>query len=770
MKHILLYLTVLMPVLIHSQVITVKQDGSGDYSSIQQAIDAAADADTVLVWPGTYQENIDYAGKNITVGSLNLTTGEQQYISQTIIDGNQNGSCVKVHSGENNAILHGFTLINGSGTNTSSSHFAGGGVYLFDSYCSVINCILKDNRVATGGGGILCNTATVFISGSTIKNNHAMVVGGGICVISGGTVLFDTEYLSNLYLNYAERGNDFHKTIECQTQHIYVDTFTVLNPDEHFISSIDELGYQNGDVTFTANHGKTSPVDQDVYVSPQGSDENDGLSPGEPLKTIAFALNKILPDSSGPLNTIHVGNGTYSPSITGEKYPLNMRGYIRIEGEEQDSTILDAEDISYIFRGNNVTKNYSIKNFTFSNGNGNLSFSTGFMRMYKNNDNVTLDNITFLNGKGNIASALNVNNCNNALFQNLVFKENNGGKAFRMGSGILGIEPFPFEKDTNYIYNCSFLLNTNTDPDPYQGVGGGLHIDGLISTPDSLTCYIINCEFSENNNISYPPYKTSVALGVTDGSEVYLVNSTIGNNSTTNPYGAAIGLTYHSSLAIYNSILYSDDPREIYIASDEQWEDCSLEIYNSLIEGGESGIKVYHPEWHTLYYDSTNIDADPLWANTGYYPYMLSYGSPCINTGTLDLPEHIELPETDLAGNPRVYDGQIDMGAYEYGPWVGVDYRKPKAKGQQLKASPNPFHHETRIRYQSKEKGKQSIFVYDINGNDVATLMDITGQPGQGEIIWDGRNDYGRMLPAGVYVVEFVVNDESRGSVKVVKK
>ncbi|MCF8398582.1 MAG: hypothetical protein K9G58_10455 [Bacteroidales bacterium] len=176
------------------------------------------------------------------------------------------------------------------------------------------------------------------------------------------------------------------------------------------------------------------------------------------------------------------------------------------------------------------------------------------------------------------------------------------------------------------------------------------------------------------------------------------------------------------------------------------------------------------PQLRHSTYDPTNIDADPLWANTGYYPYMLSYGSPCINTGTLDLPEHIELPETDLAGNPRVYDGQIDMGAYEFGPWVGVDYQKPKAKGQQPKANPNPFQHEIRIQYNSKEKGKQSIFVYDINGNKVATLMDITGQPGRGEIIWDGKNNYGRMLPFGVYVVELVVNEESKGSVKVVKK
>ncbi|MCF8229551.1 MAG: hypothetical protein K9J24_11435, partial [Bacteroidales bacterium] len=104
------------------------------------------------------------------------------------------------------------------------------------------------------------------------------------------------------------------------------------------------------------------------------------------------------------------------------------------------------------------------------------------------------------------------------------------------------------------------------------------------------------------------------------------------------------------------------------------------------------------------------------------------------------------------------------------GPWVGVDYRPPAPPKPQLSASPNPFYHETRIRYQSKEKGKQNIFVYDINGNKAATLMDITGQPGRGEIIWDGRNDYGRLLPAGVYVLELLVNDESKGSVEVLKK
>ncbi len=43
--------------------------------------------DTVLVHPGVYRENINFNGKNITVGSLFVTTGDEDYILQTVIDG-----------------------------------------------------------------------------------------------------------------------------------------------------------------------------------------------------------------------------------------------------------------------------------------------------------------------------------------------------------------------------------------------------------------------------------------------------------------------------------------------------------------------------------------------------------------------------------------------------------------------------------------------------------------------------------------------------------
>ena len=57
-----------------------------DFATIQAAIDYSIDGDSILVSAGTYYENINFNGKNISV------IGEDR--ETTIIDGDQNGATV----------------------------------------------------------------------------------------------------------------------------------------------------------------------------------------------------------------------------------------------------------------------------------------------------------------------------------------------------------------------------------------------------------------------------------------------------------------------------------------------------------------------------------------------------------------------------------------------------------------------------------------------------------------------------------------------------
>src|SRR5258708_7411001 len=99
-----------------------------DQPTIQSAINAAVNGDTVQVAPGTYVENINFLGKAITVAGDQTTLGAQT----TIIDGNHNGPVVTFVSGEGpQSVLTGFTIRNGSAQ--FGGVYDGGGIQIGNS-------------------------------------------------------------------------------------------------------------------------------------------------------------------------------------------------------------------------------------------------------------------------------------------------------------------------------------------------------------------------------------------------------------------------------------------------------------------------------------------------------------------------------------------------------------------------------------------------------------------------------------------------------------
>jgi len=168
-----------------------------DQPTIQLAINAAQNGDTVLVAPGTYTENIDFMGKAITVASSGGA-------AVTAIDGGGLGRVVTFQTAEGpTSVLSGFTITHGFNS------FSGAGVEVAGASPTIQNNVITANQACSGAGMELDGGAAV-VRNNTISNNVQVGctggLGGGIYAHSAGTAQILNNLITGNQMNNSGSG------------------------------------------------------------------------------------------------------------------------------------------------------------------------------------------------------------------------------------------------------------------------------------------------------------------------------------------------------------------------------------------------------------------------------------------------------------------------------------------------------------------------------------------------------------------------------------
>jgi parallel beta-helix repeat protein len=290
-----------------------------------------------------------------------------------------------------------------------------------------------------------------------------------------------------------------------------------------------------------------------------------------------------------------------------------------------------------------------VENNIFRN---NQAFKGGAIHLYYSNatlrNNQIVDNkannyptvrSSALTGGGIYISAYSAPTITNNLIQNNLALYKGGGITISSNSNVL-------------IANNFFIGNNSMD-------GGGIFADAGPAK------FIFNNVLAKNKAVQY-----GGAIYLDYSSESQLINNTIVAN-TSGRSGGGLYLR-NVNAAITNTVIYSntapDGPQVAIINEVANWVPkfrfCTIE---KGIQGISNGKDIVY---------LNNIDVSPLFRNPDGNNFSLLAKSGMIDTGTLDPSiikspwqdtdgEVIAFPGMDIAGNPRVHNNFIDIGAFE---------------------------------------------------------------------------------------------------------
>ncbi len=204
----------------------------------------------------------------------------------------------------------------------------------------------------------------------------------------------------------------------------------------------------------------------------------------------------------------------------------------------------------------------------------------------------------------------------------------------------------------------------------------------------------------------------------------------------------------------------------------------TVTLNNCAIKGGETSYLDQDPEHNSITFnnciDIAGYTLPELFTyedSTDFMSYQLAPDSPLIDAGIV-LPNN-HFPEKDILGHNRIWGDQIDIGPFEYGSLGNEDETNeeiPPLKDMEIKNYPNPFkpgngkgNTGTTIAFKIPELAEVTIDIFNIKGQKVSRIKDVTMMKGEHKVRWSGFNENHRKVSSGIYFCTIKVDGKLLG-------
>lgn len=752
-----------------STVVTTEKDVIDDSDgliSIREAISYASDGDTVTFDESLSRKTILLAGTELSVNKSLVVDASD--IGGITIDGNDLSRvlCVNVQDGNGTVELKSLTMKNGHAylqngggiySNFSSLKMTdcivtenaatlGGGIHCYGGTATITSCAISGNSADDSGGGILIESnGIITVTNSTIFGNSATDCAGGIykelgslvtvtsSTISGNSAGFGggifTDYgvlsITNsiVALNYANEGNDIYGNPTFSGNNLIgIDPGFVVSPIfvEGKISNLEELDLSLTAESWAIDRGINAAVnvETDLSGSPRiraawkdfptvdiGAYEFQGKTEVKPTWTVTTA-NDIVDDNDGLISLREAISKAkdgetvvFDSALSGGTITLSPRlGGLRIS----KSIAIDATSIGGITI--NATE-YDGGFYIYNDVPGNP---------------VELIMLTITGGRnyyygGGITNSSALSIINSTISGNS--SDSQGGGIYNQRGGALT------------IINSTISGNS-------ANYGGGIYNEcGIVTVTNSVISG--NSADTRGGGIFHPTGADDYGYWTFNYSLLTLTNTTVSGNTSYLDGG-----------------IYSNTEDISYGFTPFFYDFTPLTITNSIIalnySGCDNPFGYYFAGGNNIIDSDPGFVAAPVFDEQGKLTNLDELNlSLTAESQAIDVGENFYVAtKSDVAGNPRIMRGIVDIGAYEYQYPLDVPEITTGTPGVYVSAGANRH----RIIWDAVLDAVEYELAYSTNGtkwttvsaSDTSTL--ITGLPYGADVqyriraIGDGTN------------------------------